>query len=190
MLKVNQTEKEIKMKLKKLNMRGFSHDLVLVAFIVVIAVVGVGFLVVSHADSCAQTTSGSTSATTTATTCPASAPVTTASLSGYCTIGNVPSKLKYKAIVSPTITYFNNGSVAFSPLGSAGITTININGKQSGNGGPASEPSLAPGQSETVATGVHFQVVHSSDKQEKVFFNASNSSPAFSCVSPVLRLPA
>ncbi|HEX4774083.1 MAG TPA: hypothetical protein VH234_01030 [Candidatus Saccharimonadales bacterium] len=37
------------MKLKKLNARGFSHDMVLVLFVVIFAIAGVGYLVASHA---------------------------------------------------------------------------------------------------------------------------------------------
>jgi cell wall-associated NlpC family hydrolase len=39
-----------KMKLKKLNMRGFSHDIVLLAIVIIFAIGGVGYLVASHAD--------------------------------------------------------------------------------------------------------------------------------------------
>ena len=38
------------MKIKKLNARGFSHDIVLVLFVVVFAIGGVAYLVASHAD--------------------------------------------------------------------------------------------------------------------------------------------
>src|ERR1017187_3932042 len=37
------------MKFKKLNMRGFSHDLVIVVVVVLVAVIGVGYKVASHA---------------------------------------------------------------------------------------------------------------------------------------------
>jgi len=40
------------MKLKKLDIRGFSHDIVLVLFVVIFAIAGVGYLVASHADNC------------------------------------------------------------------------------------------------------------------------------------------
>jgi hypothetical protein len=40
------------MKLKKLDMRGFSHDIALVLFMVIFAIGGVGYLVASHAESC------------------------------------------------------------------------------------------------------------------------------------------
>jgi streptogramin lyase len=39
-----------KMKLKKLNTAGFSHDIFMVAFVLVFAIVGAGYLVASHAD--------------------------------------------------------------------------------------------------------------------------------------------
>jgi hypothetical protein len=38
------------MKLRKLDMRGFSHDMALVAFVAVFAIIGVGYLVASHAE--------------------------------------------------------------------------------------------------------------------------------------------
>ncbi len=40
------------MRIKKLNSRGFSHDVLAVAFVVIFAVAGVAYLVASHADSC------------------------------------------------------------------------------------------------------------------------------------------
>ncbi len=43
------------MKLKKLDMRGFSHDVVLVLFIAIFAIGGVAYLVASHAASCTPT---------------------------------------------------------------------------------------------------------------------------------------
>ncbi len=44
-------KQKVLMKLKKLNTRGFSHELVLVAFVVIFAVAGVGYVVSSHAQS-------------------------------------------------------------------------------------------------------------------------------------------
>ncbi len=38
------------MKVKKLNMRGFSHDIVLIMIVVLVAIAGVGYVVISHAD--------------------------------------------------------------------------------------------------------------------------------------------
>lgn len=38
--------------MKKLDMRGFSHEILVVAFVVVFAIAGVAYMVGSHADSC------------------------------------------------------------------------------------------------------------------------------------------
>ena len=63
------------MKLKKLDMRGFSHDIGLALFVVVFAIIGVGYLVASHADNC-NPVSGAVSSSTSAPVCqPVSAPV-------------------------------------------------------------------------------------------------------------------
>lgn len=39
------------MKIKKLDARGFSHDVILVGFVVIFAIAGVGYIVASHAAS-------------------------------------------------------------------------------------------------------------------------------------------
>jgi chitodextrinase len=64
------------MKLKKLDMRGFSHDIALVLFVVIFAIAGVGYLVASHADSCSPVSgavsdpaSGAVSSPASSTTC-------------------------------------------------------------------------------------------------------------------------
>jgi len=40
------------MKIKKLNMAGVSHDILIVAFVAIFAIAGVAYLVASHADNC------------------------------------------------------------------------------------------------------------------------------------------
>lgn len=44
--------------MKKLDVRGVAHDVLLVAFVVVFAVAGVGYLVASHANSCSKNSGG------------------------------------------------------------------------------------------------------------------------------------
>src|SRR3982751_4891261 len=46
-----------KIQLKKLDMRGFSHDVGIVAFAVIFAIIGVGYVVASRAASCTTPTS-------------------------------------------------------------------------------------------------------------------------------------
>ncbi len=48
------------MKMKKLNMRGFTHTVALIAVVAVFAVAGVGYMVASHADSTCSSTSTQT----------------------------------------------------------------------------------------------------------------------------------
>jgi hypothetical protein len=67
--------------MKKLNARGFSHEIVLVLFVMIFAIGGVAYLVASHADSCtpvsgsvSDPTSGSASSS-----CPVSSPTSSSS---------------------------------------------------------------------------------------------------------------
>ncbi len=62
------------MKLKKLNARGFSHDIVLVLFIVIFAIAGVGYLVVSRADNCSPVSGVTSGAVSTVVSSAASTP--------------------------------------------------------------------------------------------------------------------
>lgn len=79
------------MTLKKLDARGFSHDVLIVLFVVIFAIAGVGYLVASHADDCSAVSaaiskgvsvpasapaSGSTSGAKCATSGPVTAPAT------------------------------------------------------------------------------------------------------------------
>jgi hypothetical protein len=75
------TNKDIPMRLKKLNARGFSHDIMIVAVVVVFAVCGVGYMVASHADDCTPVSGAVTAPVTTTTNCtPASSPVSSPSV--------------------------------------------------------------------------------------------------------------
>lgn len=78
------------MKLKKLDMRGFSHEIGLVLFVVIFAIAGVAYLVGSHADSVACP--GAISIATNSTTCPplptpTPNPTTSTNTSAYTFIG-------------------------------------------------------------------------------------------------------
>jgi len=95
------------MKLKKLNARGFSHDLFIVAFVAVFAIAGVGYLVSSHADSCPpvsgpvtvkpffnQTTGGVALCTSTV----------------KCSISGVPANPKVNQVLQPKLVLTNNSN--------------------------------------------------------------------------------
>jgi hypothetical protein len=68
------------MSLKKLNNRGFSHDILIVALVVVFAVCGVAYMVASHADECTPVSGAVTAPVTTTNCTPASSPVTSPSV--------------------------------------------------------------------------------------------------------------
>ncbi len=103
------------MKIKKLNMRGFSHDMFLVLFVVVFAIAGVTYLVASHADPCNPgTVSGPIIY-------PASGQVSGSisscnSVHVSCTITGVPVNPKHNALLQPRLTITNKGkkSVKFT----------------------------------------------------------------------------
>lgn len=82
---------KIKIPFKRLNARGFSHDIGIVVFAVIFGIIGVGYLVASHAASCTPVASGpgpvlrseGAVSSTADTSCqPASGPVSTPAASG------------------------------------------------------------------------------------------------------------
>src|SRR4051812_12868113 len=89
------------MKITKLNARGFSHDLLLIAIVVVVAISGVAFLVGTHANSLNAKTVSSVSSVSTR-------------LKGKCSI-KLAHNPKEGTQVNPTITVYNTGKKAFVP---------------------------------------------------------------------------
>lgn len=106
------------MKRKKLDARGFSHDILIVLFVVIFAIAGVAYLVASHADSCDSSASGVSSATSDTTsdaTCPVSDSTSGAVSSSpesqvTCAITGIPSSPSYNTTLSPQLQLTNNGS--------------------------------------------------------------------------------
>lgn len=83
------------MKIKKLNARGFSHELALILFVVIFAIGGAFYFVSSHADGCIA---------------PVSVAVSNACGSRVtCTISGVPAEGTYKQVVSPKLKLVNRG---------------------------------------------------------------------------------
>ena len=111
------------MKLKKLDVRGFSHDIILLLFVVIFAIGGVAYLVASHADTCPTPTSGVVSTTTSgSTTCPpVSAPVsapTTLAAGEQLSIPPARRPAQYLHVcVSANITYVAQGTTNCLPGG-------------------------------------------------------------------------
>ena len=136
------------MKIKKLDTRGFSHELLLVLVLVIGVITGVGFMVASHADTGCPT-SGATSSTTSSSVsgCPTSGVVSGKVYAAACTIGNLPATVARGTTINPTITITNKGTGQMSPHM---ITFIAI------SGGPTTYlkeklvSAVKPGESKTV----------------------------------------
>ena len=89
--------------MKKLDMRGITHDILLVAFVAIFAIAGVAYLVASHADPCLKR--GNVPITA------ASAPASGSCTNTYigCTISGLPRQGVYGQIVRPQLILTNYG---------------------------------------------------------------------------------
>lgn len=193
------------MKLKKLDIRGFTHDILMVAFVVVFAVAGVGYIVASHADSCPPASgppaSSADSGPASGQDCPASGPASQPAskpapapskpavyVSGNCTINGVPPNPAYGQQIAPSVTLRNTGNQAFTVNGFVNMQTNGDNNSQSNKGGPLTAESLAAGQTVTRDTGLRYTTDYSTSSARYIVFSANNSNPDFNC-SATLKLP-
>jgi hypothetical protein len=168
------------MKFKKLNARGFSHDLLVVAFVVIFAIAGVAYLVASHADTCGPNSVSGTSCTYATDVTP------TQPLAGYCDIINVPASGQYGQVITPTVIFHNTGTTSFTTFGTGTITTDRTGSR----GGPLPTVVVAPGQSISASSGLSYTVDYSTGPNQSVSFSFNNTgSPAFSCTDHT-TLPA
>src|SRR5665213_3464623 len=104
------------MKLRKLNMRGFSHDIVIVLFVVVFAIAGVGYLVASHADNCNPVSGVTSGPVSTVVSSPVSTPT--------CQPVSITAPTNYAASQITTNSFVDS----FSPsLDSSGGTIVGYN---------------------------------------------------------------
>jgi hypothetical protein len=98
------------MKLKKLDMRGFSHDIAMALFVVIFAIAGVGYLVASHADNCSPV-SGVVSVVSGDTPVPVSTPTSSATSASACQSVPLSPPVNYAATQITT----NSFVYSFSP---------------------------------------------------------------------------
>jgi cytoskeletal protein RodZ len=124
--------------MKKLNARGFTHSIVMAAFVAIFAIAGVGYLVASHADSVcssssSQTVNGVAQPATSSSSCNSSNCSTTTTVNGQTTTSTscptVPSvsipKITIPKINIPTPTVPK--TVTPTPVASAPAPPPNIN---------------------------------------------------------------
>lgn len=149
------------MKIKKLDMRGFSHEMVLVLVVVVSAIVGTGYLVASHAETLCATGSS----------CPSNGPVSSGSYSAKCTIGNVPATLARGTAMQPQITITNTGTGVLVPHMISFVGT---------NGGPTTyfkekSARLTPGQTKTIKVGNYAAAANTPTGPSTVFAHSDTN---------------
>jgi hypothetical protein len=178
------------MKLTRLNARGFSHDLIMVAFVAVFAIGGVAYLVASHADSCSTEASGPISGQP----CdPTSGPVT-ADAAGECEIHGVPAHLDAGQVINPYVTVKNTGTKEFTPNITYRFQTFGatVNGNvEPGvgySGSDSAEGPIAPGGT------VNFNLrqytgEYASNKGTEIGYTVNSDNPAFHCLSDMAKLP-
>jgi hypothetical protein len=104
------------MKIIKLNSRGFSQDLLLIAIVVIVAISGVAFLVGSHADSLASSKITDPNAIS-------------------CKILNVPEKFTAGTVIRPKVSFTNSSNKRIAVKGLGAIISFTSNGTSS-KGGP------------------------------------------------------
>ncbi|MDB5171195.1 MAG: hypothetical protein JWO35_889 [Candidatus Saccharibacteria bacterium] len=171
------------MKIKKLDVRGFSHDILMVAFVVIFAVVGVGYVVASHADSCTSSSTKNCASV--------SMPVTSARLSSKvkCSISGVTKSPKFGDQVNPILTVTNIGKVPTSVSGDEHLGAYNSAGKKIViKGGPVSSLKLGPGESFTMAMPPYTVQYATKDAVKGVYAASSKQTPKYAC-SAIFNLP-
>lgn len=141
--------------MKKLDMRGFSHDVLLVVFVVIFAISGVAYLVASKAATCSPVSgavSQSVSSPVSGEDCsavsgPVSTPVTppqppttpkspdtpAPSFKLSCIIQNLPARPATSQLIRPAAVITNNGSQGFRPDFKNSFNVYDATGKQRGS---------------------------------------------------------
>ncbi len=175
--------------MKKLDMRGMSHDILIVAFVAIFAISGVAYLVASHADSCKPTSgpmSGPASGAVSGKDCPTSGPVS-GPLAATCSIKDVPRLAAYGQVIIPTISVTNTGKSAFSPVVLSTITDIGSRARTSTNK-TITLNLTQPGQTTTAALD-SYTVPYSSNSVSKRLYDGTSKTPLFYCARQVVHLP-
>lgn len=183
------TSKKMK-QFKALGVRGFSHELVLVAVVLVVAVGGTYWLVASHADTCSGASTPTTSAITSSpVTSPGCTPVTSASSptsvavvsKGSCVISGVPAAITKNSVFTISVSVWNLGTTTWRP---AVTGTFSVNNGYKASLRAATQPFLpAPIAGHLSST----RIVLGSSKgmntagATRGTITASSLSPKFSC---------
>jgi hypothetical protein len=138
------------------NINGFAHDLIAVAIVAVVAIGGAGYLVASHAASCAGSCTNAVTST------------------GSCSISKVPAKVLPGVLVSPAIHVKNTGTSTFT-------TTVNIIMSEYGKGGGSQATfTVKPGKTDTAS---NVGSIADGTVGGKINITATSANPAFTCTA-------
>lgn len=169
------------MKIKRLNARGFSHDLLLVAFVVIFAISGVAYLVASRADSCDGSASGVSAVSE-----PGSGPASGCSItSATCTVTGVPANPAYGQTITPQAYIINTGNTAFVPTYTSKLRIYAANGSVK-----EIPPTMTPSANNFLVAGhglsrtlseYFYKVDYSTSSQVKGVYTVESTSPVYSC---------
>ena len=174
------------MKIKKLDAKGFSHDILLVAIVMVVAIGGVGMVVSSHAATCPKTS--------TKTGCKVvSSPVSSAKkavASARCSIKGVPSRPKYGQTISPYVAVTNRShKIGFVPTIAANFSLGNRKQPNlKGGGETLTLGNLLPGKTEKHNLNSYVAEYRSSTVTTGTY-KVTSTIPKFSCTAK-FTLPA
>lgn len=161
----------------KINSRGFTHHLIAVVVILVVAVGGTAYLVATHADSCTPTSGSSTSGSSVS--CPTSTPTSTVALSARCSVTGIPIAPTYNEILRPVVSITSTGGPEFVPVINY---TYAPNTKVSGQGGAgtATLPALNTSQTEKYNLPA-INTPYASHSSQAIYTVTSAGIPAYTC---------
>lgn len=174
------------MKLKPMNARGFSHEIVLVMVVVLVGILGSAYLVMSHADVCSTPSSAASDAQSgPVSDCTTSGVVSANVPTGSCTIALSPSTPVYARSEHASVTVKNSGKFNFTSAVNVSYTTYNSAGTPTVHDTTSlTFPTLKPQQSATLKDSYIALVPYSSATAVRATFkatSAANTVPSFSC---------
>ncbi len=170
--------------MKKLNSKGITHLVTMLAVVSLVAIAGVAYLVGSHADSC-NPKAGTCSVADQAATSDS-----TITYAISCTMGNIPKNYKLGTVIKPSVKFTNssNRKIAVDAVGN--IISYGDTGTTS-KGGPVK--AVVPAhKSVTKVTGLQYTVAKSSSSAHAIQFGvngAIGAKTSFEC-DKVIKLPS
>lgn len=170
--------------MKKLDARGFSHELLIVFVVVISAVVGVGLMVSSHAAKCSPRSKKP---------CAVSGPVSSAMsgpLSGKsatCVISGIASNPEVNSTIKPKLLVTNNGKIAINPTKvQISQSVYDTKGRSpSGKYKTINLKKLKPNSTASAKLS-EYKVTYRTNSKVSVTWIASSTNPSFSCTATTI----